>query len=384
MMASLISQEFGRYLNVCLNYKECRGPNGVRRTAGLMIIGILLATCARCESQRSQARWFKTEWSWILEAWEKAGGKSPSTLKPPRQSDISRFQKVIPASEFNSIIDAEERRAAATELKASNDRGIIHLSADGKARKGCVDSETGRTEVDLTLLETSSGRVVAAVSLETKEGEKTALKKILSEKHEEFKGAVLTTDAGMTSILKETAIADAEMEALIQIKGNSGEVYKEVKSMDWDRVKTKTTDLSKGHGRKEHRTTRVIDLNFVENEIQDKYPSIECAVELEKWCKNTKTGAVSHSFRYYLGTAMISRILPKQVHTIIRDHWKIETYHYVKDVNLGEDRSLTVSSNASKFTARIRGMIARMGKVYGSTKILLEDFSRRPESTLYS
>lgn len=116
-MSLSVCREFGRYFEVCVNFDECRGPNGLRRAAGLMAFAIFMAQCAGRESQRSQARWLKIEWSWILYLWQTGGGVPPSSTKPPLQSDISRFEKTIPADIFAIAVDTEERRFLAKMLK---------------------------------------------------------------------------------------------------------------------------------------------------------------------------------------------------------------------------------------------------------------------------
>ena len=266
----------------------------------------------------------------------------------------------------------------------ASDNSTVHLCTDGKARSGCIDPRTGRTELDLTIFDADSACIIATESLETKQGEKDALKKGLDTNRGRLKGALLTGDAGMTSILKDDTIANSGMDALIQIKRNAGFSYHEAQSLPWEQVITKETETNQGHGRQEHRVTRVIDLGYVENEIQDKYSNVEAIVQIEKWSKNIKSGAVSHSFRYYLGTKMVCELSVNKVGKIIRDHWKIETFHNTKDVTLGEDRSMIVSSNASRFTARIRAMVARLGKVYGSTKKFIESFSQNPHAVAFS
>lgn len=389
-MGQGVAPHLGRYLEVCLNLDEHRGPRGVGYSSGLLVFGIMLAMCAGREGQRSQARWFRRNWSWIREVWVEGEGKAPSTQGTPDQSTLSRFERKVPVKRVSELLD-EAERGTVKNLKSSStakERDNVHLCFDGKARSGCTSAETGRTEVDATIFYPATGQVLASRSLEDKEGELKALNSILEDVGEEFRGATLTADAGLTAILKTDRLDEAGMEGLIQIKGNAGMAFDEVKDLPWDKVTEQSTTDETGHGRHEIRIAKVLPLTFVEDEVEiisDKYPSVECIVQIEAWTKRKSTGHVSHAMRYYLGTGGIAAKSTPSVAATLRAQWGIEVFHWGKDHVLGEDRSLIVSPNASRFTARIRSVVAHIGKVaYGSITKFIEDFSDAPAEVAFS
>jgi hypothetical protein len=85
---------------------------------------------------------------------------------------------------------------------------------------------------------------------------------------EEFRGATLTADAGLTAILKTDRLEKAGMEGLIQIKGNAGMAFDEVKDLPWDKVTEQSTTDETGHGRHEIRIAKMLPLMFVEDEVE--------------------------------------------------------------------------------------------------------------------
>jgi len=217
-MERKVAPFLGKYLEICLNIDECRGPRGVRYKAGLLVFAILLSMCAGCEGQRSQARWLLRHWPWIRKAWIDAGGRKPGTSGIPSQSTISRFEGVISTEEIYSQMDQAERDSFRQEFfENTNGSEVAQLCVDGKARSGCTSELTGRTEIDVTIFSPSTGQVLSSRALEDKEGELRGMESMLTEVVNQFSGSVITCDAGMTSILKTDILARSQVDGIVQI-----------------------------------------------------------------------------------------------------------------------------------------------------------------------
>lgn len=375
-----------KYLEMCINIDECRGPRGVRYPTGLLVFSILLAMCAGNEGQRSQARWFVRHWHWIKKLWLQAGGSISKSDGIPSQSTISRFEGTISAEEIYRQFDEIERNLFRIKLGDNlNEIELKHLCVDGKARCGCESDEMGRTEVDVTIFSPSTAQVISSFALEDKQGELKGLESMIDEVGDELRGTIITCDAGITSILKTNILEQKEIDAIVQIKGNAGESFSEISDLPWEKVKDEAIEYSHGHGRDEVRISRKIDLNFYETDLSDKYPSVACVVQIESWSKKTSTGKVTNSMRYYLGTSLAAELEAQRVGSIIRNHWGIESFHWSKDTTLGEDRSQVTRSNASRFIGRLRSAIVQIGKAsYGSVTHFLEDFRSAPYEVAFT
>ena len=125
------------------------------------------------------------------------------------------------------------------------------------------------------------------------------------------------------------------------------------------------TDVDKGHGRIEKRTTKVISIEQA-NRWMDKadlvgwkdLASIVC-IEAQRKVKD-KT---QNSKRYYLSSIAVNDLLPRKMGHLIRSHWGIENnLHWVLDVVFKEDFSQVRTGHADENFSTIRKLALNLLK----------------------
>lgn len=137
---------------------------------------------------------------------------------------------------------------------------------------------------------------------------------------------------------------------VLQLKANQGNFYQDIISMFEDKFmnindkesnyETYTT-IEKSHGRIEKRTCLVLnDVEFFSNYISEwKGLKKIFAVKREVEIKGTTTAEMS----YYLSS---KNTTAEKLLSYTRKHWKIESFHWMLDVNFDEDNSKVRNNNS--------------------------------------
>lgn len=230
-----------------------------------------------------------------------------------------------------------------------DDEEIIAL--DGKRIKG--------SGVHLLhALSTKCGIVLAQVDINNKTNESTAIPDVLDMLN--IEGAVITADAlnCQKAIVKKIVAKGADY--FLAVKGNQGTLFEEVKSYFTDRSKYDYNEtVGKEHGRIEVRKCwSTNDISWLKSGHNDwdKLTSI-CCIERMRIIK----GVESLETAYYISStaAKASKHL-----NYSRQHWCVESVHWVLDMVFNEDRSRLRALNAAQNMAIVRKLVINMIKRY--------------------
>lgn len=214
-----------------------------------------------------------------------------------------------------------------------NDRVI---SIDGKCLRGSrVDSESSFIHM-VSAWCNESNLVLGQQKVYEKSNEITAIPKLLDALF--IEGAVITIDAMGTQKEIVKKIIAGKGDYVLAVKGNQGFLEDDIKEAFSER-KIDDQYIAKvelGHGRIEHRTTRVIkDLDWVSS--RKEWQQLYCILMVLSKRIDKKTGKEEVAERYYISSKNASA---EQFNGYIRDHWGIENkLHWTLDVAFGEDQS---------------------------------------------
>lgn len=389
----------------CKNIPECRGPKGVVYHGGLLAFALTLAVCAERFTQRSQERWFKTHWKWILRYWYKVSGAQFTGKYTPSQSTISNYLSVEDPRYLAEHFSEEERTRMSSEWvqyqkgqknrtkkrKAENKTGAKKLvrkrlpqyCMDGKARKGCVSGKTGRTEIDLTLYTPETKSILASRTLKDKQGEQRVALEILKKEVRNLPRGVFSGDAGIISPAFTKHVTLRNCSYILGVKGNAGDVFNAIEEYNWDNILNKYTLEDKpSHGRREIRTIKTVKTGKIGEKFFNKYTDAKNVYQVVSDVYDAKEKEWRQNTRYFIGDIKISRWALPTILTYIRDHWKIETYHHTKDVSLKEDACHLKNHNGSRVLGVLRSVVIKIGtRAYSSFREFLTDFSTEPRKT---
>ena len=251
--------------------------------------------------------------------------------------------------------------------------GADLIALDGKTLRRSGDSKAGTKPLHLVSAWASTQRLVLSQeAVDGKENECAAILAILDRLS--LKGALVTIDAIATNQAVARAITDGGGDYLLALKRNQPTLHDEVAKYFGD---PETAGLAvieitdKDHGRIEVRRYTVShDVKWLKSDR--RYPDEPRFHGLRSLvCTTTKTewrGKVTEETRYYLSSAALT---PERAAEAIRNHWGIESMHWVLDVIFKEDQSRLRRGHGAQNMALVRRLafnLVRAGRGKRSIK----------------
>lgn len=247
------------------------------------------------------------------------------------------------------------------------------IALDGKTVRRSGDEGAGLKPIHLVSAWASTQRLVLAQeAVDTKDNECTAILAILDRLN--VKGALITIDAIATNPTIAKAITDKGADYVLALKRNQPTLHDEVVTYFDDPATTGLTLVSaieKDHGRIETRTTTVThEVDWLSGDR--RHPGEHRFAGLKSLVRSTtdveRHGKVTRDTRYFIASA---RLTPERAAEAIRNHWGIESLHWVLDVIFKEDQSRLRRGHGAHNMALVRRLafnMVRAGKGKKSIK----------------
>jgi predicted transposase YbfD/YdcC len=248
-------------------------------------------------------------------------------------------------------------------------QGSIGIAFDGKAQRGrlaCADHPEYPVHMLSAVLH-DLGIVLAQMPLdhtgEKAEAELTAAPILVARLG--WTGCVLTGDALYCHADLCATVRDAGGDYLLIVKENQATLLRALATLFASRTDAAlraaslpawdmrgATSVDKGHGRLEMRQL------VASTELNDylDWPGVGQVFMVERrW---QERGADKQAVRYGITSLPPAVADAARLLTLVRGHWQIENgLHYVKDVTLGEDRSLIHTGNGPSIMAILRDTV---------------------------
>ncbi|WTG54378.1 transposase [Actinacidiphila glaucinigra] len=117
------------------------------------------------------------------------------------------------------------------------------------------------------------------------------------------------------------------------VKGNQKKLRQQLKSLPWKDIPYQGRTRSRGHGRAEIRRIKVAAVNNL------LFPGAHQAVQIKRRRTDRKTDKTTITTVYAVTSLTAEQATPVQLAQLIRNHWKIEALHHVRDTTFAEDAS---------------------------------------------
>ena len=127
----------------------------------------------------------------------------------------------------------------------------------------------------------------------------------------------------------------------------------------WLQGRTRST----GHGRGEIRRIKVCTVTGL------LFPGARQAIQLKRRRVHRRTGKITIKTVYAITSLTAEQATPAQLAELIRDHWRIEALHHIKDTTFAEDASQLRTGNAPRAMATWRNLAIGALRLAGATKI---------------
>jgi len=247
------------------------------------------------------------------------------------------------------------------------------VAVDGKTLRRSFDTASSKAALHMVnAWATGAGIALGQLATEAKSNEITAIPKLLDLLH--IKGCIITIDAmGCQKTITEK-IVDKEGDYVISLKGNQGNLHKDVQEFfDWaeqedgpDKPKLKYFETTDGdHGRMEVRRYWVSDeVDWIENKADWKGLKTIAMAESER-TQNDKTTVER---RHFISSLPLER--SDKTAESIRAHWRVENgLHWVLDVAFREDDCRVRTGNAAENLGIVRQIALNLLKQEKSAKV---------------
>jgi predicted transposase YbfD/YdcC len=204
---------------------------------------------------------------------------------------------------------------------------------------------------------TFNGVALGQVATDQKSNEITAIPELL--KLLDIKGCLVTTDAmGCQSDIAAEIISRGG-DYLLAVKGNQGNLYRDIRALFADGQIPRDSNQSKdkGHGRIDKRTCEVITGSIVLDRIrhQNNWVGLHTVVKVtsERTLTNTSEIQTASESRYYICSD--KEPTAARLQQAARAHWGVENnLHWTIDMAFREDESRIRSGNAPANMAVLR------------------------------
>jgi predicted transposase YbfD/YdcC len=234
------------------------------------------------------------------------------------------------------------------------------IAIDGKTARRTHDRGKGLKALHtLTAYATNARLALAQLSVPEKTNEITAIPDLLDHLAEtgQLEGALVTIDAMGTQVEIAAKIIAHKADYLLPLKGNQATLETDVidyfRTAPQDELVTKQT-VEKGHGRIETRTftaSSVVDwiLSARSYPGQPRFKGIKTILKVVN--RTEYADRCTFDTRHYICSAQLDI---ERLAAASRDHWGVESFHWLLDVEFKDDLSRYRSGHGAKNMAIVR------------------------------
>ena len=255
------------------------------------------------------------------------------------------------------------------------DQRRLVLALDGKSMRGAHDAQ-GRPIHLFAAMIHGQGTVVAQQQVDTKTNETTALQPLLEDL--DLAGALVTADA-MHTVRANAAwlVQVKQADYLLQIKGNQPSLLDACEQIGDAQLSEPFEQTVRGHGRIETREVRTAP---VPEHFDFPHAAQIVVVYRERSGLDGKMTSAETS--YYVTSIVADDADAQLLAGHVRDHWQIESLHWVRDWAFDEDRhQLRATASPARALATLRNLAISLIRLAGSNRIAaaMRWIARRPE-----
>lgn len=244
---------------------------------------------------------------------------------------ITKIPSKPTMSRILSLVDGKKVADVIINLmkKLVNDKGEI-VAVDGKAIRST--SKEGKPHSALQIITaymTETGLILGQEKINEKTNEIPTFQQMLEMLN--VKEKIITADA--MHCQRETCkkITQKGGEYVLTLKKNQPELFEDVKFyFDNEKVESFTT-LEKNHGRIEKRICRKMsNINWLKK--RHNWFGLKSVFSVERIISTPKK--TTHETSYYISSLDVGE---EKFLSVVREHWKIESMHWILDAVFGED-----------------------------------------------
>jgi predicted transposase YbfD/YdcC len=356
--APITDGEHNDLLNALMKVPDPRDPRGIRYPLSAVLTVAVCAVMAGASS-------FAAITDWLHDLDEHARIRLGFTDGVPAGTTIWRLLVRLDPTLLATVLAGWLHTRTRPAPSPRRYRRVI--AVDGKTLRGArlVD---GRQVHLLSALDTTTGIVIAQVTVDTKSNEITSFAPLLDAVEAvlgTLDGVLFTADALHTQTGHADEVTARQAHLLVQVKGNQPTLFKQLKRLPWAQIPVGNRTRESGHGRRETRTVKAVT---VATPGGIAFPHAQQAVRITR--TRIIAGRTSRETAYLTVSLPAGHALPADLQTWIRRHWNIENrLHHVRDVTFREDLHQARTGNGPAVIATLRNTAIGWHRTTGATNI---------------
>jgi predicted transposase YbfD/YdcC len=238
--------------------------------------------------------------------------------------------------------------------------GLGAVAVDGKTVRGAKDSDGNQTH--LLAVMTHNGLVAGQVEVGPKTNEIPKLSELLDTM--DIAGAVITADALHTQRDTADYLHRRGADFCFCVKENQPTLFTTLDTLPWNDVPISHTQTDRGHGRIERRTIRVLP---APNDLP--FPHVNQVTLIERYVSDLAGNPTSAVAVLGVTSLAATRTTPTRLASLTRNHWRIESLHWLRDTLYREDNSTTRTRSGPRVMAGLRNLAIGSIRLTGHTDI---------------
>jgi predicted transposase YbfD/YdcC len=285
--------------------------------------------------------------------------------RPPSKVTLWRIVTGVPCDVLDAVIGSWLlTRGAAMNSAASHEAGpgeLVAIAADGKTVRGAIGPDGAQVHL-LAAMTHGTGLVVGQIEVSAKTNEIPMLPDLLDGL--DLTDTVLTVDALHTQRTTADYIHRRGGHFVFTAKENQPRLFDALNALPWTDIPIQHTTIDKAHGRIATRTIQVMpapaDLPF---------PHVKQVWLLERGVIDLHGKSLSNVAA--LGVTSLTPTLaqPARIAELVRNHWGIESLHWIRDTLYREDDSTTRTRSGPRAMATLRNLAIGAIRLFGRNDI---------------
>ncbi|MFF2470258.1 MULTISPECIES: ISAs1 family transposase [Streptomyces] len=335
-----------------------RDPRGVRHRLAVVLALTACAVLAGATSLLAVSEWIADGPAHVLEQ----VGAHPDPLLPRRVLPAeATVRRLLTRIDGDALDRAFGRWLADRRPKMTGTAALRGLAVDGKSLRGAAKAK-GRKIHLLAALEHTTGLVLAQLDVGEKTNEITCFQPLL-DTVVALAGVVVTSDVMHAQREHADYLLGRGAHYIVIVKGNQKKLRHQLKSLPWKEIPLQGRTRGIGHGRSEIRRIKAATVNSL------LFPGARQAVQIKRRRTDRTTGKTTVKTVNAVTSLTAEQVTAAQLAELVRDHWKIEALHHVRDTTFAEDASQLRTGNAPRAMATWRNLAIAVLRTAGVKNI---------------
>ena len=287
----------------------------------------------------------------------------------PSKGTLWRVLTGTPGGALDAAIGAWLLRGAALRSESDPDTGpdlnapgeLVAVAVDGKTVRGAVDADGAQVHLLAAMIH-RQGLVVGQTDVAAKTNEIPMFTELLDGL--DLTKVIITADALHTQRAAATYLHQREAFFVFTAKENQPNLFNALDALPWTTIPIQHATTDRAHGRI---ATRTIQVMPAPKELP--FPHVEQVWLIERGVTDLRGKSLSNVAALGISNLTPAQAGPARLAELVRDHWGIESLHWIRDTLYREDDSTAHTGSGPRTMAALRNLAIGAIRLFGRNDI---------------